>query len=175
MLALNGKKVELAYDPLDLGKAAIYFDSRFIGLADCIALRRMGEDAFVQDERDRRLARRQVKQLIKAVHQAVPVPDAETHFARRRAVAPERAAVARVEVPAQIPEGVARAHAAMQAERAAVLEPVAVLRVERPSEPEDDGTFVFFRDAPAEPAKTAVEPMIGAESGPAVGAGNQGD
>ena len=42
---LNGKQVELAYDPLDLEMAAVYYESRFEGMAYCAALRRMGEDA----------------------------------------------------------------------------------------------------------------------------------
>ena len=45
LVTLNGRTVELAYDPLDMGEAAIYCESRFFGLARCVELRRMGEHA----------------------------------------------------------------------------------------------------------------------------------
>jgi transposase InsO family protein len=145
LLALNGRKVELGYDPLDLGKAALYADGHFIALASCFELRKMGEDAFVQDERDRRAGRREVKKAIARVHQVVPIPDAEMHLARRRAVAPVRVPAERAEIAAQIPEGIAAAHAAQEAERAFSFESDAVvLRVERRPESEDSGEFDFF-------------------------------
>ena len=111
LLGLNDRKVELAYDPLDLGKAAVYYEGGFIGLAECVPLRRMGEDAFCQDERDRRTTRREVKRLITAVHQTIPVPDPETYLRRRAAIAPARRDE-RVEVRAQLPAPIAEAHAA---------------------------------------------------------------
>jgi transposase InsO family protein len=116
LLALNGRKVELAYDPLDLGKAAVYYESTFLGLAECVELHRMGEDSFVQDERDRRAARREVKRFIAAVHQAVPVPGPETYLERRRAVAPVRVDPQRSEAAAELPSQIAAAHAAQTAE-----------------------------------------------------------
>lgn len=146
LLGLNDRKVELAYDPLDLGSAAVYYDGQFIGLARCAELRRMGEDAFVQDERDRRASRREIKRAIAAVHQVVPVPDAETHLARRRAVAPARVPSEREEIPAQIPAGIAAAHAAQEAERAFSMDSVEPLEVIRRPEPSgDDGEFNFYR------------------------------
>ncbi|MDR3700597.1 MAG: Mu transposase C-terminal domain-containing protein [Candidatus Sulfopaludibacter sp.] len=148
LLGFNDRKVEIAYDPLDLGRVAIYFDNRFLGLADCVALRRMGEDAFVQDERDRRTARREVKRFINAVHQAVPVPDAETYLARRRAVAPERPEVARVEIPMQLPAPIAEAHAAVVADAQFSFDAVtAELPVIETGERSDaDTEFNFFSD-----------------------------
>ena len=146
LLALNGRTAELGYDPLDLGEAALYVDNHFIALARCAELRKMGEDAFVQDERDRRVARREIKRFIVNVHQVVPVPDAETHLARRRGIVPVRVPAERVEIPAQIPEGIAAAHAAREAERAFSFEtvkPVEVVKHPETSD-EDDGNFVFF-------------------------------
>ncbi|MDR3701998.1 MAG: DDE-type integrase/transposase/recombinase [Candidatus Sulfopaludibacter sp.] len=118
LLGLNGRTVELAYDPLDLGKAAIYHESTFIGLAECLPLRHMGESAFVQDERDRRHARREVNRFIKTVHETVPTSDPETYLLRRQAVRPARLESGRLEVPAQLPAPIADARAAQQAEQA---------------------------------------------------------
>jgi hypothetical protein len=156
LLALNGRKAELGYDPLDLGQGAVYVDNHFIALARCAELRKMGGDAFVQDERDRRAARREIKQFIKAAHREIPVPDAETHLARRRAVMPVRTPAERPEIAAQIPEGIAAAHAAQQAEREfSFASAVPVVAVERPPEPDDDGVFSFFSHADAVPEAEA--------------------
>jgi transposase InsO family protein len=150
LLALNGRKAELGYDPLDLERAAVYVDNHFIALAHCVELRKMGEDAFVQDECDRRATRRDIKQYIKLAHRVIPVPDAETHLARRRAVVPVRTPAERPEIAVQIPEGIAAAHAAREAERAFSFEsarPVEV--VHRPEEPDaDDGVFDLFGRVP---------------------------
>ena len=146
LLGLDGKKVELAYDPLDLGRAAIYYGNRFIGLADCVALRRMGEDAFVEDEKDRRAARREVKRFISAVHQAVPVP--ETYLSRRRAVAPTRPDQARVEIPARLPAAIEEAHAATVADRQfsfGAAEPDIEV-IKRAPVSAEDAEFNFFSD-----------------------------
>jgi transposase InsO family protein len=148
LFALNDRKVELAYDPLDLGTGAIYYNEEFIGLARCCELRLMGEDGFIQDERDRRATRREVKRYIAAVHQVVPVPDAETHLARRRAVAPARPDVERPTAAVNLPKAIADAHAAQEAERFADVEAIHVERIEQPADG-DDGTFSFFQEAPA--------------------------
>jgi hypothetical protein len=89
----------------------------------------MGEDGFVQDERDRRATRREVRKFIAAVHQVVPVPDAETHLARRRAVAPVRPDVERPTAALSLPKGIADAHAAQEAERAFSFETAAPVEV----------------------------------------------
>lgn len=148
LLGLNDRKVELAYDPLDMGKAAIYYEKGFIGLADCLKLRHMGESDFVQDERDRRATRREVKRLIATIHQAVPVPDPETYLSRRAAVAPARPEPARVEIPAQLPAPIEAAHAAAVAEAEFSFEAVepAIEAVERVSEADADTDFHFFTD-----------------------------
>ena len=104
----------------------------------------MSEDKFIEDIRDQRAARRDVKRFIAAVHQVVPIPDAETHLARRRAVIPARVPADRPEIAGEIPAGIAAAHAAKEAERASSLESVTVLRVERRPESEDSGDFDFF-------------------------------
>jgi transposase InsO family protein len=145
LLALNDRKVELAYDPLDLGEAAVYCEHDFVGLARCFELRRMGEDVFVEDERDRRATRREIKRYIATVHQAVSIPDADMQLARRRAVAPVRTPVERPESPTQIPAAIEQAHAAREEDRAFSFEKdVTIVRVERPAEPDDDGVFNFF-------------------------------
>jgi hypothetical protein len=146
LLAYNDRKVELAYDPLDLGDGAIYCGGEFLGLVHCCDLRRMGEDAFVQDEKDRRSTRRQVKRFIAAAHQAIPIPDVGTHLARRRAVAPARVSAERPDMPVEVPGGITDAHAAREAERAFSWEnakPVEVIK--RPEPSDDDGTFNFFQ------------------------------
>jgi hypothetical protein len=146
LLALNGRKVELCYDPGDLGEATIVCDGEFIGLARCVELRHMAEDAFVQDERDRRAGRREVKKFIATVHNAVPVADAQTYLARRRAITPARPDVERPEASVSFPRAIADAHAAREAERAFSFdnaEPVEVIR--RPEPSDDDGTFNFFQ------------------------------
>ena len=146
LLTLNDRKIELAYDSLDLGAAAVYYNDEFLGLARCAELRRMGEDAFVQDERDRRATRREVRRYIAAVHQVVPVPDAETHLARRRAVAPVRPDVERPTAAVNLPKSIADAHAAQEAERAFSFETVTPVEViKRPEPPDDDGEFTFFQ------------------------------
>jgi hypothetical protein len=146
LLGLNGCKVQLAYDPLDLGQAAVYYQDRFIGLGNCIELRRMGEDAFVQDERDRRAARREVKGFIKRVHQSVPVPTPETYLSRRRAVAPERPEPERVEVATPLPAQIQDARAALRAERAFSFEKAdaSISTVNKAVEPDAGDEFHFF-------------------------------
>jgi transposase InsO family protein len=147
LLGLNGKSVTLAYDPFDLERGAVYFEERFIGLADCIALRRMGEDAFKQDERDRRATRREVKRFIGNVHRSVPVPDPETYLSRRRAVAPKREEPERAVVPVQVPAQIEEAHAARLAESAfSFEEPGEAIVSAPPAEPDHGDAFRFFSD-----------------------------
>lgn len=148
LLALNGKKVELAYDTLDLSKAAIYVEGAFLGLADCVALRHMGSTDFVQDERDRRRTRREVKSFIKAIHQCVPVPDAETHLARRAEVMPTRTEPQRPEATAAVPPAIAAAAAAVRAEQAFSFaddaQPIEVRSIDPPADDAGDDEFNFF-------------------------------
>jgi len=147
LLGLNGRKVEIAYDPLDLERVAVYHENGFIGLADCLALRHMGEEDFVSDERDRRATRREVKRLIETIHKTVPTPDPETYLHRRAAVAPARLETGRPELPAQIPAAIAEAHAAQKADAEfsfAAIEP-AIPAVEiAPAKGGDE--FNFFSD-----------------------------
>ena len=117
LAGLNGRVVEFAYDPLDLETGAVYFQSRFIGLACCAELRRMGEDAFVEDEKARRALLRDTKALIQQVHAAIPAADPDTRLARRKAVLPARENVARVVVPAELPAAVVEAEAATRADK----------------------------------------------------------
>jgi hypothetical protein len=147
LMGLNGRKVDLAYDPLDLEEAAIYCDSRFVGIAVCAELRRMGEDGFVEDERNRRAARREIKNIIAAIHQTVPVADADTRMERRRAVLPARESAARVEAPVDVPEAIREAAAASKAERGVPFDEIAAVHLEStPPPPADDSSdeFHFF-------------------------------
>ncbi|MDE2097828.1 MAG: hypothetical protein KGL39_11315 [Patescibacteria group bacterium] len=148
LMAYNGCEAELAYDPLDLGTAALYIQSRFVGLANCIELRRMGEDAFTRDERDRRTARREVKKFIGAVHAQVSVPDYRERGDRRRAVLPERAEPERqisgeVAVPAPIQEAAAADTAAKQFSFADAPEADLVVRTVCR---DDEDEFRFFKN-----------------------------
>lgn len=145
LLGLNGRAVELAYDPLDMGRGAVYYDGRFVGLVECLVLRRMGEGAFVQDERDRRAARREVKKFIDTVHNAVPVPDAEAYLRRRAAVAPVRRDT-RVEVPAELPESIQSAHSAVVKDTEFSFKEASMLplEVERASANDNNSEFNFF-------------------------------
>jgi len=151
LMSLNGCEVQLAYDPFDLGTAALYYENRFLGLANCIELRRMGEQAFVQDEKDRRTARREVKKFITAVHQAVPVADHAERAARRQEVAVKRIEPARVEVEVAVGGGVAEAAESARTERNfsfALAEGDTIARASadayRDGDPED-GKFEFFQ------------------------------
>jgi transposase InsO family protein len=117
LMQLNGRTVDLAYDPLDMGEAAIYYEERFFGLARCIELRRMGEQAFVQDEKDRRGARREIRKAIEAVHHLAPVATPEERLARRAEVEPDRDGSSRVTVPAEIAGPVVEAADAAREEK----------------------------------------------------------
>ena len=147
LTALNGRKVELAYDPLDLGDAAIYCDNEFVGLARCIELRRMGEDAFVEDERGRRATRREVKRYIEAVHAQVPFPSPETQLSRRRTIVPARIVPDRAEVAVTVAPSLAAAARAAEEERqfsfASAMVPIEVVKA--PPD-QDDDVFSFFSD-----------------------------
>lgn len=143
LLGLNGRVVSLAYDHLDLSQAALYLDNRFIGLASCIELRRMGEAAFIEDERDRRRVKRDAKTFIASVHHAIPVPDPETFLARRAEVAPKRIEPARVEVAAELPPAIIAAAAAM-AEEAKTPREVHVPRISAAESVDRDDVFSFF-------------------------------
>ncbi|KKL27325.1 hypothetical protein LCGC14_2386270, partial [marine sediment metagenome] len=118
LVALNGREVEIAYDPHDLGTAAVYYGGRFLGLAKNVELRRMGEESFVSDERDRRRSRREVKQFIKTVHQAVHVPGPEERAVRRQAVKPARLMpVGENSTPAELPAEIVQASEAAAREK----------------------------------------------------------
>ena len=145
MIAWNGREVEFAYDPHDLETAALYADGRFLGLVSNVELRRMGEQDFVQDERDRRASRRDVKKVIAAVHQAIPVAGPAERAARRMAVRPARAVAAQAEACATVAPEIAAAVAAAKEEREFKFADVAA---SIPARPEDCGTgddeFEFF-------------------------------
>jgi len=148
LMMLDNETVELATDPLDLGEAAIYYQARFVGLAHCVELRRMGDSGFVEDERLRRGARREVKKFLKAMGAAVPVPNSETRLERRKAVLPSRDNVPRLERPAELPAAIAEAQAAARADREFVFSTadVDVARATKPAPPDDDSdVFNFFQ------------------------------
>lgn len=142
---LNGKTVELAYDPLDLEMAAVYYERRFFGFVFCAALRRMGEDLFREDEQARRSLLRETKKFIVAAHQAVPVANAVERLKRRREVTPARVEVPRVEVPIELPGPIGEAVAQAEADRAVTFA-AADAEIERVAAPETaaDNNFDFF-------------------------------
>jgi len=145
MMGLNGRTVQIAYDPYDLEMVVVYLDGGFVGLAENVALRRMGEQDFVADERGRRVARREVKRFIDAVHQVVYVPGAVERAARRLEVRPTRIEPVRAEVAVELPAAlVAAAEAARQLR--APVEKVQIKRISVGSDDGDEDAFIFFRE-----------------------------
>jgi len=153
LMVLNGQLVELAFDPHELSQAACYWRDRFIGLAHCVPLRKMGEDLFVADERLRRSERREIKKAIEAVHNQVPVASPEERLARRREVLPQRS-IGGPGVPVALPAAVVEAEEAIRAERefhfAEAAAAVELGRIERPADEPGEGTFNFFSDGGTE-------------------------
>ena len=147
LMALNSQPVEIAFDPHDLGQVAVYWRDAFAGLAVCAPLRRMGEDAFVEDERLRRAARREIKRAIATVHQQTPVASPEERLARRREVLPQRT-IDFTGTPVALPPAVAEAAAAVRAaSEFRIAAAVEVEKIRRPADEDgDDGSFAFFSD-----------------------------
>ncbi len=147
LMMLNGRKVELAYDPLELGTAAVYYNGGFLGLVECVDLRHMGTDDFVEDEKLRRRARRDVNRIVEAAHQVVHVPDYRERVARRQAVEPA-AAPARVEIPVALPAPVTQAVEAARQDREfsfAAAKSADIARAAGRDDDSDDGEFRFFK------------------------------
>jgi transposase InsO family protein len=149
LMQLNGKTVQLAYDPLDMAEAAVYYESRFFGLARCVELRRMGEQGFVKDERDRRGAKREIKRAIAVAHALAPVASPEERLARRAEVAPDRSLPdGRGSVAVELSDGVIEA-AAARAEEVAFRFLDAGVGVEKQESLPDgrgsDDEFKFFQ------------------------------
>jgi hypothetical protein len=146
LMAINGQLVEIAFDPHDLGGAAVYWRDQFIGLAHCAPLRKMGEDAFVEDERNRRHGRKTVKEFIEAVHQLVPVVGPEERLARRREVLAERPEACRPEAPIALPTAMQKAADAMRADREFSFKDAVIDLAATPATIDDDSDFRFFSD-----------------------------
>jgi hypothetical protein len=152
LMGLNGLSVQSAYDPMDLETAALYHKDRFVGLVTCVELRRMGESAFVQDEKDRRASRREVKKFIAGVHQAVHIPDHRERADRRREVLPARTEPKRPEIAAGLPQAVTDAAASAAEQRdfsfaAAQADGAEVVRISNAAAyTDDDGAFQFFQN-----------------------------
>lgn len=130
LLMLNGRQVELAYDPLDLGTVAIVHEEKLVGLADSVELRGMGEEGFQQDLRDRAAARKRIKEFIETLHRAVPVQNPAARAMRRAARGGRRAPAGD---PAPAPE-----RAPM-----ALIEAAVAAAPQRPADQGDD-EFRFF-------------------------------
>jgi len=116
LMALNGQLVEIAYDPHALDQVAVYWRDRFCGLAQCAALRKMGEDLYVSDERERRAKRRDIRKALEGVHKQVPVASPEERLARRREILPHRGTYD-VGTPVELPAAIADAREAMRTQR----------------------------------------------------------
>ena len=147
LMALNGQLVEVAFDPNELSQVAIYWRDRFAGLAHCVALRKQGEDLFVEDEKTRRTARREIKKAIALLHQQIPVASPEERLARRREVLPTRlAALPSTEAPVQLPAPIAEAAAARAAEAAFSFTDTesTIQATERAPDADADVEFQFF-------------------------------
>ena len=144
LMLLNGKVVEIAFDPHDLSQAAIYWLDRFVGIATCIPLRSMSDDLYVADERNRRAARRDTKRAIAMLHNQIPVAGPEERLARRREILPQRL-IGGVAVPVALPAALVQAQEAMRAEREFRFKDAggAIEVVKGPSN-QDDDTFEFF-------------------------------
>jgi hypothetical protein len=106
----------------------------------------MGDTAFVDDERDRRRARRTVKEFIVAAHAAIPMASPDERLDRRRETAPNRDEVPRVELPVEIAAAVVEAEAAGRAGRDFRFDQAtAAVESTPPREVEDEGEFHFFQ------------------------------
>jgi len=149
LMSLNGQLVEVAFDPNELSQVAIYWRDRFAGLAHCIALRKQGEDLFIEDEKTRRAARRDIKKAVTVFHQQqIPVASPEERLARRREVLPTRLAAFSTETPVQLPAPIAEAAAAQAAEAEfsfAATEP-SIQAIERAPDADADVEFNFWSD-----------------------------
>jgi hypothetical protein len=148
---LNGREVQIGYDVCDLEDVAIYCDGRFVGLAHNAELRRMGEESFVQDERDRRALRRDVKAFIRTVHSAVPVANPAERAARRAAVRPARIYDGGTESAEMVPASIRDAAGAAKREgefKFANAGADLVRTVDRAVDREDDldDEFQFFQE-----------------------------
>jgi len=148
LMALNGQLVEAAFDPNALEQMAVYFQDRFVGLAHCVALRKQGEDLFVEDEKIRRAELREIKKAVALVHQQIPVSSPEERLARRREILPTRTNTFATETPVVLPSAIAEAAAAQAAEAEfsfAATEP-AIQAIETAPEADADVEFNFFSD-----------------------------
>ncbi|MBI5287851.1 MAG: hypothetical protein HY873_02635, partial [Chloroflexi bacterium] len=146
LMAYNGRTVRLAYDPLDPSSGVLYTDrDELIGLVFAAPLRRMGaDDGFVQDERDRRFARREVKKCIAELQRAVPVATPEERLARRLAVQPARVEPERPLIEAPVAPAIADAVEAARGEREFSFANSAATVESRPVESSEDDEFCFF-------------------------------
>jgi len=153
LMVLNGQVVELGFDSHDLGQAAVYWRDRFVGLANCIPIRKMGTDSFVADERNRCAARRDIKRAVESIHNTIPVAGPEERLARRREVLPQRS-IGGPGVPVQLPPAAVEAEAGMRAERefrfAEAGAAVPLGRIEMPADEDAGDTFNFFSDGGTE-------------------------
>lgn len=146
LMVLNGQLVELAFDPNELSQAACYWRGRFVGIANCIPLRKQGEDLFIEDERNRRAARRDIKRAVAAIHEQIPVAGPEERLARRREVLPQRSMIGGVGTPVVLPAALVQAQEAMRAEREFRFKDAGAIEVERAERPANglDDVFSFF-------------------------------
>jgi hypothetical protein len=108
----------------------------------------MGEQTFVEDERNRRAVRREVKAFIQNVHSAVPVASAEERALRRLAIAPSRQEPPRPLIQCEVPASIADAVDAICEDRKPFVAGQTPLKIEvvKAANPEgnDDDKFNFF-------------------------------
>jgi hypothetical protein len=117
LMLWNERQVEFGYDPHDLGTGVIYAEGRFLGLCDAVELSRMGEESFVQDERDRRSALKTIRGFIAAIQtgDVAPVEERARRRQAARAMLPEGqvagAPTGRMPMPQAIEQAAAAAEA----------------------------------------------------------------
>jgi hypothetical protein len=159
LMLYNDRQVEFAYDEHDLGTGAIYAEGRFLGLCDSVELSRMGEESFVQDERDRRSALKTIRDFIAAIQtgEVAPVEERARRREAARAALPEggrRKAEGGMQLPEAIQQAAAAADANFSFSRASSIAltsentgPAVELAIPPPAlgADEDDGEFRFFQ------------------------------
>lgn len=88
LFTLQGREVEAAYDPYQLGEMVVYEPGAdFICVAQCQRLYGMGEREIAEPIKERRRIAREIKQQLRAVQRYASIPSAGERFDWAQAVA----------------------------------------------------------------------------------------
>ena len=126
--------------------------AELVGIGHCADLRKMGEQEFLADERNRRAARRETKAFIDAAHRNVHIPDHRERADRRREVTPARTEpqqrpAVMVPVSKAIEEGARASASEREFSFAAAPDGAALIRAADASAyADDDSEFNFFSE-----------------------------